>query len=112
MSIALLTSKPQKARNMNIKPGRPPFLNIFLVQTKTSDTVKTFIQGRFKLCQNTKIQCTNHMSMSFANNCTPFQFLKKGLDLSLINVKPTEIYSVVSSVYLHFPSLPVVHVYY
>lgn len=36
MSIALLTSKPQKARNMNIKPGRPPFLNIFLVQTKTS----------------------------------------------------------------------------
>lgn len=47
--------------------------------------------------------------MSFANNCIPFQFLKKGLDLSLINVKPTKIYSVVSSVYLHFPSLPVVY---
>lgn len=31
-SIALLTSKPQKARNMDIKPS----LSVFLVQTETS----------------------------------------------------------------------------
>lgn len=108
MSIALLTSKPQKARNMNIKPGRPPFLNIFLVQTKTSQ----FRHLSKDVLNSVKIQKYNVQTICLCllqTPAPPFQFLKKGFDLSIINVKPTEIYSVVSSVYLHFPSLPVVY---
>lgn len=85
------------------KPRRPPFLNVFLVQTKTSqaEQFRPLLNDGLNSVKIQKYNVQIRGLYALCKHLHPFFIsLKEGCDLSLINIKPIEILSVVNIVYL------------